>query len=158
MGDNTPDKLLYSLAEVASHSPPVIEMFLKECKSIGDDREHTRNKIAEFLRFVELKVLEAGSPERGKVDPVISANTDGTKLSLARMNSSSNISFVGRILERPSRPTLMGGMKIVPVQDEKSMAASCLNTSDAVAFIEDFNADLEFENEKVIQMDNIIQT
>ena len=51
----------------------------------------------------------------------------------------------------------MRKMKIVPLNDEKSTALGCLNSPEAMKFITEYNLDVDFENEKVLQMDNVVQ-
>ncbi|GMH80367.1 hypothetical protein TL16_g08517 [Triparma laevis f. inornata] len=51
----------------------------------------------------------------------------------------------------------MKSMKIVPIIDNKPTALSVRNSPDATGFIGNYNRDLEFENDKVLQMDDEIQ-
>ncbi|GMH57829.1 hypothetical protein TrLO_g10748 [Triparma laevis f. longispina] len=66
------------------------------------------------------------------------------------LSKSYKISSIGKILSKRSSISQMRSMKIVPMQDSRSTALSCLRTPDANAFTKDYNADVEFENEKVL--------
>lgn len=52
--------------------------------------------------------------------------------------------------------SVVNGRKIFPMTDKKSTALNS-STANASSFVENFNADLEFENKMVVQMDNVIQ-
>ena len=47
--------------------------------------------------------------------------------------------------------------KVVPIQSQKSAALSVLSSPEAILHIENYNKDLDIENEKVINMDNVVQ-
>ncbi|GMH68152.1 hypothetical protein TL16_g04862 [Triparma laevis f. inornata] len=51
----------------------------------------------------------------------------------------------------------MRSNKIMPMESQKSTALSVLSSPEAKLYIDNRNTDLNFKNEKVLQMDNIIQ-
>lgn len=67
-----------------------------------------------------------------------------------RMSSNKDFSSMGRVLHSSSRSSFRSTkMKIAPLIDEKSSATAILNSPEAVSFMENYNIDQEFENEKV---------
>ncbi|GMH69698.1 hypothetical protein TrLO_g11255 [Triparma laevis f. longispina] len=64
-------------------------------------------------------------------------------LSIKALGSSKDISSIGKLLSKRSTISQMRSMKIVPMQ--------------ANAFTKDYNADVYLENEKVLQMSDVIQ-
>ena len=47
--------------------------------------------------------------------------------------------------------------KIAPLLSQKSTALSILTSTEANQYTKNYNLDLDFENEKVLQMDNVVQ-
>ena len=69
----------------------------------------------------------------------------------------SKFSSIGRVRTRLARISQLCSIKIVPTCDEKSTALSILSSPDAKCYIDGFNEDLAFENEKVLLMEKVAQ-
>ncbi|GMI00256.1 hypothetical protein TrLO_g11332 [Triparma laevis f. longispina] len=52
----------------------------------------------------------------------------------------------------------MNKNKIVPMPSQASTALAVFSLPEANLFVDNLNKDIETENEKVIQMDNVVQT
>ncbi|GMH84238.1 hypothetical protein TL16_g09862 [Triparma laevis f. inornata] len=68
------------------------------------------------------------------------------------------MSSSGKVLPKPSRITFLNSSKIVPMQGAASTISTFLNSSKALTFFENYNKDIDFENEKIMLMDNIVQS
>ncbi|GMH92472.1 hypothetical protein TrST_g1906 [Triparma strigata] len=155
-----PSTLAFTLPQLSSRLSQIGATFLSRTDTInaGGDQQ-ARELIASFLKFAEemnadlfrergKEVLEATAIEQGR---------NYTTTSITPAQQKKGFSSVGRILSQSSQSSLIASMKIVPLQDEKVTAVSCLNSPAAEAFIKNYNKDLEVENEKVIQMDSCLQ-
>ena len=69
----------------------------------------------------------------------------------------SEISSLGKIKSTPTTITRLKTNKIAPMTSQTSTALSILSSLEANQYTKNYNLDLDFENEKVLQMDNVIQ-
>ncbi|GMH93488.1 hypothetical protein TL16_g12643 [Triparma laevis f. inornata] len=126
-------------------------------KSIGDgDFEYAQLLLAAFFSFARNRTDGSNGDENGKDEEgtlaIVSANTSRAKKSVNQFSS------IGKTkTSRTSFSAMMSSSKIAPLTDEKSTSLSCLSTPDATSFVKNHNADLEYENKKVQQMDNELQ-
>lgn len=123
-------------------------------KSIGDgDFEYAQLLLAAFFSFARNSTDGSNGDENGKDEEgtlaIVSANTSRARQSVNQFSS------IGKTkTSRTSFSAMMSSSKIAPLTDEKSTSLSCLSTPDATSFVKNYNADLEYENKKVQQMDN----
>ncbi|GMH82328.1 hypothetical protein TrST_g12551 [Triparma strigata] len=125
--------------------------------------DEKRAIVSELLEFIKTANSAAPNPVAIPADtPSKNSSADNSNdalsqsLSLTRTDKNDS-SSIGRTRSKTTRVTLMGSRKIVPMDTQASAALSILTSPEANSFITDFNKDIDFENDKVRQMDNVQQ-
>ena len=143
--------------------------FLQQGKSIGDaDVPYAQALLSSYFGYVrDATTKMASSSSSPSNNPTTSLTpsrntTAGNVKSDPRISSlgktrHSQISSVGQTKSLRTTTPTVNKRKIMPIQSQKSVALSILCSTEAEAFIEDYNHDLDFENRKVQEMDNKIQ-
>ncbi|GMH74393.1 hypothetical protein TL16_g06453 [Triparma laevis f. inornata] len=72
-------------------------------------------------------------------------------------NNTNGFASIGKVLSTPTRATLMKKNKVVPMLSSTLTALAVFSLPEANLFVENLNKDIETENEKVIQMENVVQ-
>ncbi|GMH66180.1 hypothetical protein TrST_g11454 [Triparma strigata] len=132
--------------------------YLLQSKNFGDhDREFANELLIDFLGYAKsADKVATGAPEANS-HTLKTINTNTSIIGPQTGNSTSGFSSAGKILSKPTRATMIKSNKVVLVQNQKSAALSVLSSPEAILHIENYNKDLDIENEKVINMDNVVQ-
>ena len=143
---------------------PQLEQYLTEfcldMKGNGDaDAERCRELMSAFLGFAEAKnrALENESSEAGEMQTAIIPVHNSSGMPPSSSTQNSQFSSIGRIKSHRTSITRLKTNKIAPIMSQTSTALSIFSSPEANQYIENSNKDLDFENEKVLQMDNVVQ-
>lgn len=127
-------------------------------KSIGDgDYEYLQAVFSAYFGFG--RSTDGGNNDKdsavegGAIVPTSISNVAPVASS---GKSEEQFSSIGKTRSSRVMISVVNGRKIFPMTDKKSTALNS-STANASSFVENFNADLEFENKMVVQMDNVIQ-
>ena len=133
--------------------------YMLQSKKFGDhDRDFANELLSDFLGYAKsADKVATGAPAANRNTPK-TINTHTNIIGPHTGNSTSGFSSVGKILSKPTRAAIVKSNKVVPIQNQKSAALSVLSSPEAILHIENYNKDLDIENEKVINMDNVVQT
>ncbi|GMI00639.1 hypothetical protein TrST_g8799 [Triparma strigata] len=124
-------------------------------KDFGDaDAERCREFMAGFLSFVD---NENGTlNEANKAGEMqIAIGHVSTPASSPTLNN--GFSSTGRIKSQRPRIIRLKNNKVAPMMSQTSTALSIFSSPEANLYSKNYNKDLDFENEKVLQMDNVVQ-
>lgn len=139
--------------------------YMLQGKISDKNKEIAVNLLSNFLVYAK-SPTNVAEFEQAKGETVVNSNiskslshtnTQELLRSIAR-NNTNGFASVGKVLFTPTRATLMKKNKVVPMLSPTLTALAVFSLPEANLFIENLNKDIEFENEKVIQMDNVAQT
>ncbi|GMH47422.1 hypothetical protein TrVE_jg4853 [Triparma verrucosa] len=151
---SSPEDLLplATLQLTASNLHALVDRFLLTSKSI--DESNVGAFVSYLFQEGTLTALEEGRRANPATAPLKIINNDGKVMDDAEQTSS-----VVETLANPSQKPFFKRTKVVPVQTQQSSstALSILSSPEATSFIKNYNKDLEFENEKIVQMTNVVQ-
>ncbi|GMH83489.1 hypothetical protein TL16_g09612 [Triparma laevis f. inornata] len=119
--------------------------------------------VSEFLEYIKaesrLSEIEEGRTstlaQQTTIAPVVKTQASNTAAGVTA--PSIKPKSIGNSLSIPTRATLLESAKIVPFDSSPSTALSFLDSPEAVVYKENYNRDVEYENETILQMDNISQ-
>ena len=137
----------------ASNLRDLVDRFLLTSKSI--DESNVGAFVSYLFQEGTLTALEEGRGANPAKAPLEIIKNNGKVMDDIEQTSS-----VVETLSFPSQKSFFKRTKVVPVQTQQSSstALSILSSPEAISFIKNYNKDLEFENEKVVQMTKVLQT
>jgi hypothetical protein len=153
-----PSVPLYSQAQIEVWLRSRVEQFVSENKGNGDaDAEICRDMMSSFLYFAQVNPLTDDAAlvkgSQDKPDSPASMSPSSPK----RSDGQKKFSSIGRILSDRAPTIRIRRIQIAPMMSQTSTALSIFSSPKANQHIENLNKDLDFENEKVLQMDNVVQ-
>ena len=137
-----------------------VGQFCLDSKFTGNaDAERCRELMAAFLGYFKTNApaLNAETSEAGEMQTAIvpARNSSGMAPSSPTVNS--EFSSTGKIKSTRTTITRLKTNKIAPMMSQTSTALSIFSSPEANQYTKNYNTDLDFENEKVLQMDNVVQ-
>ena len=159
MPSSPPSVPLFSQAQIEFWLRSRVEQFVSKNKGNGDaDAEICRDMMSSFLYFAQVNPLtEDAALVKGsqvaKPDNTASMSPSSPK----RSDGQKKFSSIGRILSNRAPTIRIRRTQIAPITSQMSTSLSILSSPEAILYRKNYNKDLDFENEKVLQMDNVVQ-
>mmetsp|Transcript_14557 Transcript_14557/g.26904 ORF Transcript_14557/g.26904 Transcript_14557/m.26904 type:complete len:255 (-) Transcript_14557:468-1232(-) len=158
-----PSNLMFSLPQLEQYLTETADQFCLDMKGNGDaDAERCREVMSAFLGYAEAKnrALEKESREAGEMLTTIVPVHNTASIPMRPSSpptQNSEFSSTGKIKSTRTSIARLKTNKVAPMPSQTSTALAVFSSPEANQYIENLNKDLDFENEKVLQMDNVVQ-
>ncbi|GMH96239.1 hypothetical protein TrVE_jg6456 [Triparma verrucosa] len=150
-----PSALVFTLPQLEE----AVGQFCLDSKFTGDaDAERCRELMAAFLGYFKTNAPALNeTSEAGEMQTaIVPANHTASKPPPSPKQND-KFSSIGRIKSKRTTVTRLKSNKISPMMSQTSTALSIFSSPEANLYTKNYNLDLDFENDKVLQMDNVVQ-